>query len=163
MPKIFISYRRAPDEYPAQSIYEALVAQFGEGDVFFDRNDIPPGAHFPAHLNAAVAKCDVLLAIIGDYWLNAQDGQGQRRLDDPNDLVWLEIEAALSRNILVVPVLVGKAAVPQARELDGERPPSPVRARRRRRAASIRSGGLAAYACFGTSGKESPGLSIVVA
>ncbi len=58
----------------------------------------------------------MLLAIIGDRWLDIRfaDGpaQGQRRLDDPNDWVRLEIASALKRDILVVPVLVGKVSMP---------------------------------------------------
>lgn len=117
MPKIFISYRRDDAAYPAHAIYETLAAQFGEADVFFDVDSIPPGVSFHTYLTEAVAKCDVLLAIIGDHWLYAQDGKGQRRLDDPDDFVRIEIEAALSRKIPVVPVLVGQAAVPQSQEL----------------------------------------------
>lgn len=39
---------------------------------------------------------------------------GKRRIDDVNDYVRLEIEAALSRNVRVVPVLI-----------HGTRPPAP--------------------------------------
>lgn len=135
MPKIFISYRRDDSAYPAQVIHETLVAKFGEEAVFFDVDSIPVGMDFHGILNEAVAKCDVLLAVIGDHWLNAKDGAGNRRLDDPNDFVRIEIEAALSRDIPVVPVLVGKAMVPRAEQM-----PDSLRKLARRNAAEVRPG-----------------------
>jgi hypothetical protein len=45
------------------------------------------------------------------------DEHGRRRLDDPDDFVRLEIEAALSRNVRVIPILVGGARMPRAEEL----------------------------------------------
>lgn len=135
MPKIFISYRRDDSAYPAQSIHETLAAHFGEADVFIDVDHIPLGINFHDYINEAVGKCDILLAVIGDHWLNAQDKSGGRRLDNPNDLVRIEIEAALSRKIPVVPVLVGKASVPQAVNL-----PETLRELTQRNAAEIRPG-----------------------
>ena len=62
--------------------------------------------------------------MIGDDWLEAchQEGtkQGERRLDDPADFVRIEVEAALARDIPVVPVLVGRASMPSEEQL----PPS---------------------------------------
>ena len=45
---------------------------------------------------------------------------GSRRLDDPADFVRMEVEAALSRDIPVVPVLVQGATLPRKEDL----PPS---------------------------------------
>jgi hypothetical protein len=117
VPKIFISYRHNDSEYPAQSISEKMVARYGEENVFFDRKSIPPGVDFRHRLTEKVSHCDVLLAVIGDHWLNARNDAGERRLDDPDDYVRIEIEAALSRQIPVIPVLVGKARIPVASEL----------------------------------------------
>ena len=55
--------------------------------------------------------------MIGKRWLSATDNKGNRRLDDPNDFVRLEIAAALSRDIPVVPVLVHDAVMPIEQEL----------------------------------------------
>jgi len=116
MPKIFISYRRDDAAYVAQSIREKLAARFGKANVFLDV-DIPIGVDFHELLSEAVAQCDVLLAIIGDHWLEARDKNGERRLDNPDDWVRIEIEAALSRKIRVIPVLVAKASVPHTTQL----------------------------------------------
>jgi hypothetical protein len=62
----------------------------------------------------------VLLAVIGRNWLDARDEHGNRRLENPNDFVRVEIEAALQRNIPVVPILVDGAGIPDARQLPKE-------------------------------------------
>ena len=45
-------------------------------------------------LGAGVAKCDVLLAIIGPNWLDARDEEGNRHLESEHDFVRVEIAAA---------------------------------------------------------------------
>lgn len=135
MPKIFISYRHDDGAYPAHSICDLLVDHFGKGAVFFDVHSIPLGSDFHGVLSDAVARCDLLLAVIGDQWLNLQDDAGRRRLDNPDDFVRIEIEAALSRNIPVVPVLVGKANVPRHENL-----PPTLRELSKRQATEVRHG-----------------------
>jgi hypothetical protein len=48
----------------------------------------------------------VLIAVIGKRWLISLTEQGGRRLDNPDDLVRLEIATALKYGIQVIPVLV---------------------------------------------------------
>ena len=117
--RIFISYRRADTRWPAGWLAYQLAEQFGAGVVFQDASSIRPGDDFAAEIEAAVGACSVLLAVIGRQWLTAEDDAGQR-LDDPQDWVRLEIEAALNRGIRVIPVLVDGARMPSASEL----PPS---------------------------------------
>ena len=115
--RIFISYRREDTAYPAAWLFDRLVAHFGEGQVFKDIDTIQPGDDFAEVIGSAIASCDVLLALIGDRWLTTTDENEQRRLDRPDDLVRLEIQAALDRNIRVIPVLAGGAPMPRAEEL----------------------------------------------
>ena len=68
-------------------------------------------------INDAVGTCEVLITVIGRDWLSMTNARGKRRLEDPNDFVRLEIAAALSRNVRVIPVLVGGAGMPSAEEL----------------------------------------------
>ena len=117
MPKIFISYRREDRETESHLICKRLKSQFGADSVFIDVDAIPPGVDFRKHLNDEVSKCDVLLAVIGARWLDAKGEDGRRRIDDEGDFVRLEIEAALKRKILVVPVVVGHTSMPGENDL----------------------------------------------
>ena len=94
--RIFISYRRQETAWPAGRLYDVLVEHFPAEQVFKDVDNIEPGDDFVERITAAVASCDVLLALIGPQWLTITDENGQRRLDDPEDYVRLEIETALN-------------------------------------------------------------------
>jgi formylglycine-generating enzyme required for sulfatase activity len=140
MPKLFISYRRDDSEAITGRIYDRLSSHFGREAVFMDIDTIPYGVDFREHLSQAVGQCAVLLAVIGENWLDIRfnDGSrsGQRRLDDPADFVRIEIESALARNIPVIPVLVGKVNMPS----EGELPEGLLRRLPYRNAAEVRSG-----------------------
>jgi hypothetical protein len=84
-----------------------------------DVDAIEPGVDFAEEIFRAAAACTVLLAIIGPAWLTAADEHGHRRLDDPDDLVRLEIEAALTRGIRIIPILVEGAVMPAGDDLPG--------------------------------------------
>ena len=111
MTKIFISYRRKDDPYAARGVNDALCKRFGKRNVYFDLEAIQAGLDFRKQIDDMVAKCDVMLVVIGDKWLKA-DESDRSRLEDDNDLVGLEVSSALKRNIPVIPVLVGNAAIP---------------------------------------------------
>ena len=115
--RIFVSYRREETAYPAGWLYERLAERFGAGQVFKDVDSIQLGDDFVEVITRAVGSCDVLLALIGDEWLNISDSYGRRRIDDPEDFDRLEIEAALSRQVRVIPILVDGASMPSADEL----------------------------------------------
>jgi len=115
--RIFISYRREETAYPAGWLYDRLADRFGAGQVFKDVDSIQLGDDFVEVITEAVASCDVLLVLIGDEWLRITDEHGRRRLDDPDDFVRLEIEAALTRKVRVIPILVDGARMPRAEEL----------------------------------------------
>jgi hypothetical protein len=104
--RVFISYRRGDAAYPAGRLFDRLVDRFGAGRVFEDVDSIEPGDDFAEVITATVESCAVLLAVIGPHWLAAAGQDGRRRLDDPEDFVRLEIEAALARGVRVIPVLV---------------------------------------------------------
>jgi len=130
--RIFISYRRGDSSAHAGRLSDRLVAEFGEDGVFMDVDTIEPGADFVDYIDDAVGSCDVLIALIGDEWLECRDDIGNRRLEDPDDFVRLEVAAGLERDIRVVPVLVEGATMPRAHEL-----PEPLRRLARRNALEI--------------------------
>jgi hypothetical protein len=115
--KIFISYRRDDSAAQAGRVHERLTSEFGRDLLFIDVDGIPLGANFVEVLRDEVTKCEVLLALIGSKWLNAQDENGNRRLDDPNDFVRVEISAALERDIKVIPIFLDEARPPRADQL----------------------------------------------
>ncbi|PSN10437.1 hypothetical protein C7293_28140 [filamentous cyanobacterium CCT1] len=105
---IFISYRRSDSNDVSGRIYDRLVAHFGLATVFKDVHSIPYGTDFPAYIQQELAKCSVLLAVIGPSWLTVEK-DGQRRLDNPDDWVRIEIQTALENDaITVIPLLVGE-------------------------------------------------------
>ena len=114
---VFISYRRDDSAASAGRVYDRLARRLGAENVFFDVDNIPPGVDFVDVLSERVGKCDALVAVIGRDWTSAAGKDNRRRLDDPNDFVRIEIEAALTRGVRVIPVLVEGAAMPGADEL----------------------------------------------
>jgi hypothetical protein len=118
---IFLNYRRDDTAGHAGRLYDALSVRFGVENVFMDVDAIEPGIDFTEIVAAKVADCDVLLAIIGRNWLLASDKQGRRRLEQTNDFVRLELQAALEReNTRVIPVLVQDAVMPSTEDLPEE-------------------------------------------
>jgi hypothetical protein len=116
-PGVFISYRRQDAPDLAGRLYDRLEERFGADRVFMDVDSIEPGLDFRAVISRGVSSCAVLLAVIGDKWLTVTDARGRRRLDDPDDYVRLELEAGLTRDVRVIPVLVEGVAMPDSREL----------------------------------------------
>src|SRR5213083_932948 len=114
---IFVSYRRQESAHVAGRLYDRLADRFGDGEVFIDVDAIEPGVDFAAEISRAVAACQVLLAVIGPTWLTTADERGRHRLDDPDDIVRLEIEAALARDVRVIPILVEGAHMPRRQDL----------------------------------------------
>jgi hypothetical protein len=129
---IFISYRRSDAAHAAHRLYDYLLDRFGPGSTFIDLDMIAPGADFVRTIDDAIARSRVLLAIIGVHWVDAATATGTRRLDDPGDLVRIEIERAMLGNVRVIPVLVD-ASMPSADQM-----PSTLRDLSRRNAVPLR-------------------------
>ena len=82
-----------------------------------DVDTIKPGLDFVEAIESAVDRTDAMIVVIGPNWLGAVDAAGNRRLDNPEDFVRLEIAASLERNVRVIPVLVKRAEMPGSAEL----------------------------------------------
>ena len=117
MTKIFINYRRLDSEGYAGRLYDHLGKFFEAFNIFMDVQNIEPGADFVAALDEAVAACDVVLVVIGPHWLDLKNDAGERRLDEWNDYVRIEIERGISHSKLVIPVLVGGVRMPSPKQL----------------------------------------------
>src|SRR5215211_2521337 len=124
---IFISCRRQDASHLAGRLYDRLADTFGEAQIFMDVDTIDLGRDFAEVIAGAIGSCQVLLALIGPRWLAAAGQDGRPRLADPGDFVRLEIQTALDRDILVIPVLIDGAGMPGP----GELPPPLARLSRR--------------------------------
>ena len=119
-PRIFISYRRADAAGDAGRLSDHVQKRFGADRVFLDIDTIEPGTDFVKVLQRSLEETAVMLVVIGPRWTSVRSDDGTRRIDAADDFVRMEVEAALRRDIPVVPVLVQGASVPQPAEL----PPS---------------------------------------
>src|SRR6185295_2551202 len=116
--RIFISYRREDSAGHSGRLFDRITSYFGDrAKVFMDIDSINPGEDFIEVVKNAVAECDVLIAVIGKEWLTAVNEQGQRRLENHEDFVRVEVGTALERDIRVIPVLVEGASIPRHDQL----------------------------------------------
>ncbi len=120
MTGIFISYRRQDSAGHAGRLYDRLVKEFGADQVFIDVEHIASGDEFDHVIGDTLSSCDVCIVVIGRGWLTSADEHGRRRLDKRDDFVRMEIAAALTRNVRVIPLLVDGASLPLAEALPGD-------------------------------------------
>jgi hypothetical protein len=111
MPKVAISYRRTDSDAITGRIFDRLVARYGSESVFRDIDNMPAGVDFRHHINKIVSQSDVVLAIVGPRWVGSSRS-GQRRITQEGDPVRIEIETALSADVPVIPIFVGRARMP---------------------------------------------------
>jgi TIR domain len=115
-PRIFISYRRSDSAAIVGHIYERLAARYKTESVFRDINKMPLGKNFYDHIKEELSGCDVVLVVVGPQWL-AVDAHGQSRIQQSDDPVRLEVEAALQSGATVIPVMVEDVALPKTMDL----------------------------------------------
>jgi uncharacterized membrane protein YeaQ/YmgE (transglycosylase-associated protein family) len=114
---IFISYRRQDNPDITGRLYDRLVSHFGSERVFRDVDSVPLGVDYRQYLDEEVGKCKILIAVIGNRWLDVKDAEGKRRIDSRGDFVRIEIESALKRGIPVIPILVSGVTMPAEDDL----------------------------------------------
>jgi hypothetical protein len=112
MSGIFINYRRSDSAGHTGRLVDDLSVQLDSQSLFRDIEAIEVGVDFVQALERAVSGCAVMLVVIGPSWATASTYDGQKRLFQTDDFVRMEIEAALQRDIRVIPVLVGDAQMP---------------------------------------------------
>jgi alkylated DNA nucleotide flippase Atl1 len=117
--RIFLSYRRDDCAFHADRLADDLRREAGD-EVFLDTDTIKLGENFARRIEQEIARCDVVLVMIGDDWLTVSDTQGKLRIHDRLDWIYLEIKAALDRDVPVVPVLVEGASMPRPDQLPDE-------------------------------------------
>jgi len=111
---IFLSYRRDDAGGWAGRLSDSLRKALPGAVVFMDVDNIPPGVRFADYIKDAVAKCQVLIVLIGPHWASEKNLQ---RLQDQKDFVHAEIAAALKLGVRVIPTRVGEAPLPASASL----------------------------------------------
>lgn len=106
MTRIVLSHTGDDSEGPAGRLSDRLQAHFGVGGEIINANDLPADVDL-----RVIDQADVLLAVIAD---------GPSGWDHPDDFGRVVLERALTKNIPVIPVLVGAKPMPREEEL----PPS---------------------------------------
>ena len=114
-PKIVVSYRRT-DSAMAGRIFDRLVQHFGKTSLFIDIDNVPFGVDFRKHIDDALQASDLLIAIIGQKWLGPQ-ARGKLRIMNEADPVRVELETALRRDIIILPVLLDGTSMPETADL----------------------------------------------
>ena len=109
---IFISYRRDDSRETVGRLHDALSRGFDPACIFLDVAGQVPGEDYRTVIGRALDAAEVVLVVIGPRWLDITDAEGRRRLDDPEDMVRIEVESALQRGKQVIPVLVQGATMP---------------------------------------------------
>lgn len=114
---IFINYRKDDSSWNALALYNELLKYFPKESIFKDFNTIRPGDDFVESIQKALSHCNVLLVVMSKNWLDVKDRHGNRRINDPDDLVRIEIATAIERNIQVIPVLFDNIPMPTSADL----------------------------------------------
>lgn len=99
-----------------------------------DIDSNPIGVDYRVHIDESLKRCELLLAVIGEEWLGSGE-VGARRIDDPTDLVRLEVSTALAQGIRVVPLLIDDTQMPASEQL-----PEDLRSLKFRQAFRVDSG-----------------------
>jgi TIR domain len=114
--KIFISYRRASNQWAIERLFEVLADKFGADDVFFDRVAIEPGADWLASLDREIAQASAVILVFSKEWAGDKP-DGSRRIDQPDDMVRRELITANRHGRPIFPVIIDDSAPPNASQL----------------------------------------------
>lgn len=116
--RIFISYRTADGVDKATALARDLGEIFGDDAVFLDKDDLRGGTAWRQEIDHALDARPILLLLVTPQLLNAVDDRGQARIDDDDDPVRKELQAALQAGASIIPLLCdGLDDVPDAGRL----------------------------------------------
>jgi hypothetical protein len=115
--KVFVSYRREDTQHVVSKLCDRLDNAFGSQNVFFDERSVNTGGDFLGQTLGAIYMCDAILVVIGRNWATIRDEKDRLRLRDRDDPVRWEVEAALTSQRTLIPLLVDQAPMPAKRDL----------------------------------------------
>jgi hypothetical protein len=114
--KIFISYRRASNQWAIERLFEVLADKFGPEDVFFDRATLEPGADWLDRLDREIAQASAVILVFSKEWAGDK-ADGSRRIDQPDDMVRRELITANRHGRPIFPVIIDDSLPPGANQL----------------------------------------------
>lgn len=117
---ILVSYRHNDSAGHTGRMLDRIKKPFAKWRLQCDVDLINPGDDFVQVIEDAIATSDVMLVVIGRDWLISGEGSPQSRLDNPTDVVRLEIAYALAHQVRIIPILVKGAAMPPSAALPDE-------------------------------------------
>jgi hypothetical protein len=120
MHKIFICYRHAGAPHAAGRLGDNLREQFGEEQVFRDREDMRGGASWRQQVLHAISAQSALVVLIDREWGDPGQAVGRRRLDNPTDPIRMEIRDGLADGATIIPVLLDGAQMPDEAALPAD-------------------------------------------
>jgi hypothetical protein len=97
MARVFVSYRHSDSPDSAGRLYDRLVSEFGEEDVYRDVDKPRPGAAIEERIRSELANCDAFVAVVGPSWENG----------DPDNWARREIRMAVGQGVPIFVTLVG--------------------------------------------------------
>ncbi|MBA2643723.1 MAG: TIR domain-containing protein [Actinobacteria bacterium] len=117
--RIFVCYRREETRWAARALAQSMDQGLSDIELFIDvdRRAIAVGENWRTRIETAIDASDVAIVLIGDRWFEIADSDGLRKLDNPDDPVRLELEQALKRDLVVIPVRLDEARMPRAADL----------------------------------------------
>ena len=89
MGRIFLNYRRADSQWAVGRVYDWLVNNLGQEEVFLDVKGIPKTVDFRDYLATELNRCDVLVVAICNQWVQILN---DRACSGATDHVRFEIE-----------------------------------------------------------------------
>lgn len=106
MGKIFVSYRVADTEWPAARVRDALVAEFGDDNVFYDGESLHRGDNWKDKIESTLDESEAMVLVVGPTWLDELERRAQGRGPDVHRQ---EVVAALRRGLPIFVTLVDDA------------------------------------------------------
>ena len=101
----------------AGRLHDRLADRLPGRQIFHDVSSIALGADFEQRIEDALKQSSVMLVLIDQDWLEVEEGKRRPRVWDPDDFVRLEIAWAVRHGLLIIPVLVDDAGMPDKNEL----------------------------------------------
>ena len=116
---VFINYRRSDSTEEVLRLHKALQDRYGD-QFFIDVRTVQEGL-WEEQIEGALLGAKIIISVIGNNWLTAtQKRSGRRRIDIPGDWVRRELETAIRRRKLIIPLYIDEAEQLVAEDLPKE-------------------------------------------